>query len=132
MSIEDSAAAAQKELATLSKLARHGKLNVGDTQMAELLTSPESASMEGMGGIKVSRVVFTRDASRVLHWDVSMCGLSSEEEYVGSIQFPPEYPKCAPVLIYSACSGKKVSLPSSLPPSPSHLSLSLCMCVCTY
>jgi hypothetical protein len=99
-----------QQLATLCKLAREGKLSLGDGEMADLFTPPdepaESLSSESLTGITVDGLVFTRDCASVKLWNITIRGLSiheggKNEEYAGSICFPPEFPSLAPILLYS-------------------------------
>ena len=100
-----------KAMQTLSKLAREGKLCIGDTKMAELYTSHlDGDDDEALKGISVDGVVFAKDGSCVRKWNITIRGLKAdaggnEEIYSGSIEFPPEYPSRPPVLVYSERQG---------------------------
>jgi len=89
-------------VATLAHLARQGKLCTGDTEMAELLMCGPSKEMTD---IQVDGIGFVRDGSGVRQWEIAVWAPRNpegmREKYVGSIIFPPDYPSCAPILIYA-------------------------------
>jgi hypothetical protein len=98
---------AKEDANRIRLVAKHGNLNCGDVEMAEMCTCQPPK------GCRIECPVLTREKNRIKCWKIAIQGIHGHN-YVASLIFPPEFPHFSPTLVYRSLRGGSEDLVATI------------------